>query len=527
MKKLISVIMSAIILFTLCVLPSSAEAAFEDVTADDWFFGAVTRIRELKYMNGTSDTTFSPYDAISRAMAVQILYNISGEQGKYSPCFTDVPKDSWFAEAVCWARDKGIANGTSATRFSPSSLMTREQLACFIGRYIDIYGLSASDTESYGYSDMSNVSEWAVDAVSDMASYKIMTPRVYDFFYPEATVSRAEFATFVLKMTGNTDFGIDTSIHVQLIYTRTASAELEKGQSVSVEGVLYPEAPTDSCITYSSSAPAVASVDEEGNVTALSQGTARITITSRDGGFKAYSFITVSELASKDKPQTNNDTYNSSVDMSEMRPIYSTSIDPTRPMVAITYDDGPHRTYTNRILDTLEKYGAYATFFELGERAVNCPDVLKREVELGCEVANHSYDHPNLANLSASGVSGQISRTNDIIYNACGIRPTLVRPPYGSLSATAKNNLGAPAILWSIDTLDWKYRDASYVTSVIKSQVRDGSVILMHSLYSSTASATEIIVPWLLSQGYQLVTVSQLAEARGVNLENGKIYYSF
>ena len=519
--------MSAIMLFGLCIIPSSADTAFEDVTADDWFFGAVTRIKELGYMNGTSDTTFSPYNAISRAMAVQILYNMSKEKGDYSPYFSDVPQDAWFAEAVCWAKDKGIANGTSATRFSPSILMTREQLACFIGRYIDIYGLSVSDTGGDGYADMNNVSEWAIDAVSDMAVYRIMTPRVYDFFYPEATVSRAEFATFVLRMTGETELSTDTSTHVQLIYARTASAELEKGQSVSVKGVLYPELPTDSYITYSSSDPAVASVDESGNVTALAQGTARITLTSRDGGFKAYSFITVSELASKDKTQTNSDIYNSSADMSEMRPIYSTSIDPTKPMVAITYDDGPHRTYTNRILDTLEKYGAYATFFELGERAVNCPDVLKREIELGCEVANHSYDHPNLANLSASGVSAQISRTNDIIYNACGVHPTLVRPPYGSLSTTAKNNLGAPAILWSIDTLDWKYRDASYVTSVIKSNVYDGSVILMHSLYSSTASATEIIVPWLLSQGYQLVTVSQLAEAKGVDLENGKVYYSF
>lgn len=527
MKKIVSILMTVIMLFSFTASFTAAEVSFEDVTESDWFCNAVSKVKELGYMNGTSDTEFSPYGAVSRAMAVQVLYNISGEEIQYSPCFDDVGENDWFASAVCWAKEAGIANGTSDTRFTPNALMTREQLACFINRYIKSFEVEGPGQKGDAYTDIDNCSEWSKESVLTMAQYKIMSPRVESFFYPEATVSRAEFAAFVLSMMGYEEAGRDSSVHVQLIYSKVAAVTLEKGQKLSVEGALYPENSADTVIIYSSSDPSVASVDKEGNVTANKAGTARITLTCRDGGFKAYSDIKVTQPSDNKGNADNNDAYNSSADNSGMISIGGRRIDPNKPMVALTYDDGPHRTYTNRILDTLEKYNSAATFFELGERAVNCADVIKREVELGCEVANHSYSHPNLATLSAGGVSSQISRTNDVIYNACGIRPKLVRPPYGSNNSTVRNNAGAPIILWSIDTLDWKYRNASYVTSVIKSNVTDGSVILMHSLYDSTATATEIIVPWLLSQGYQLVTVSELAEARGIKMQNGKVYTAF
>ena len=196
-------------------------------------------------------------------------------------------------------------------------------------------------------------------------------------------------------------------------------------------------------------------------------------------------------------------------------------------MVTLTYDDGPRPKSTNRILNCLEKYDSVATFFELGYLAKAYPDCIRREVALGCEVANHSWDHPNLATLSGGSVANQINSTSNTIFNICGVRPALLRPPYGSYNSTVRNNCGMPIIIWSIDTLDWKYRDASYVTSVIKNQVTDGSVVLMHSIYDSTAAATEAIVPWLISRGYQLVTVSELAEARGIDLQSGAAYHSF
>ncbi|MBR5515229.1 MAG: S-layer homology domain-containing protein [Clostridia bacterium] len=524
MKKFVSLLLTVVLFLSLNVHCVTEQSSFTDVLMGNWFYAAVNKICELGIMNGTGEDTFSPYDAVSRAMAVQVLYKTSAESYEYSPIFADVKEDAWYAEAVCWAKDKGIATGVSESAFDPSSLMTREQLACFINRYYTAYGYGALNDSLDEYADMNNVSDWAKDSVKNMYEYGIMTPRVHNFFYPEATVSRAEFATFILNMIGEKDIGVDTSVHVQLVYSLVGQAVMSTGQSVDAKGTVYPADSTDSYITYISEDPEIAAVDENGMITALSSGKTRITLISRDGSYKAYCEITVSEKPSLGTAGEN--VYQSTLDTSGMS-VIGRKVDPSKPMVALTYDDGPHRTYTPQILDVFESYDSAATFFELGNRAENCADILQREVEIGCEVANHSYSHPNLATLSAGAVNNQISTTANIIYNGCGVYPTLVRPPYGSYNTTVRNNVNAPIITWSVDTLDWKYRDASYVTSVIKSQVTDGSVVLMHSLYASTARATEIIVPWLISQGYQLVTVSELAEARGITLQNGGAYNSF
>lgn len=531
MKKIVSIIL----LLTLFFCTSITEAniipetdiggtSFKDIDTDDWFYDAVNEICSLGLMKGTSEDTFSPYEAVTRAAAVQVLYTVSGEKYEYYPEFSDVTENSWYAEAVCWAKDKEITNGTSKNKFSPSLLLTREQLACLIDRFAEAYGIENKNAEQDKYSDMHNVSEWALDSVTKMYEKGIMTPRNNGFFVPNATVSRAEFAAFILNLTGEGKTYTDDSAHVELVYPLVAEASLETGQSIDINGRVYPENATDPLIRYSSSDNSIVKIGEKGSVTALSKGEVTITLASRDGGFKAYCKITVS-----DKPSlgmATDHTYASSIDTSLITSM-GRKIDPNKPMVALTYDDGPHRTYSARILDTLEKYNSAATFFELGDRCENNGDILRRAVNIGCEIGNHSYSHPNLASLSAGGISNQINTTNDIIYNATGIYPALVRPPYGSNGSNVRNNVNAPIILWSIDTLDWKYRNESYVTSVIKNNVTDGSVILMHSLYSSTASATEVIVPWLISQGYQIVTVSELAEARGIELQKGKVYTDF
>ena len=102
-----------------------------------------------------------------------------------------------------------------------------------------------------------------------------------------------------------------------------------------------------------------------------------------------------------------------------------------------------------------------------------------------------------------------------------------MRPPGGSFNnSTVKNNVGAPIIMWSVDTRDWESRNSSKIVSNIKNNVCDGSIVLMHDLYDSTASATETIVPWLVNNGYQLVTVTELMDAKGITMQNGTAYYS-
>ncbi|MBQ4562749.1 MAG: polysaccharide deacetylase family protein [Clostridia bacterium] len=526
MKRILAFFMSVITMLACFCIPATAKE-FSDVSVDDWFYPCVKGCVEKGYMVGTSEKAFSPYDPITRAQLCQVLYNISGEKGSYSPYFTDVKENAWYARAVCWAKDKGVAYGTSADKFSPHMYLTREQLAVFYARYVDIYGLDLEEKSSVDYIDGADISSWAAEGVARANNAALITSRSADTFLPRGTVARAELAGSLLRLMGDYERGVyDTSTHVQLIYNDISSATLESGASVTVKSTLWPKDAKDTRVTYTSSDPSVATVDINGKVTAVSEGKAYITSCSTDDGHKAVSVVTVTKKPEGSAlPKATVQTLSSSYSV-DLKPI-GRYIDPNKPMVAITYDDGPRPKSTNRILNCLEKYGAVATFFELGYLAKAYPDCIRREVAIGCEVANHSWDHPNLATLSAGAVSNQISSTNNIIYSICGVKPKLLRPPYGSYNQTVRNNAGLPLIIWSIDTLDWKYRDASYVTSVIKNQVTDGSVILMHSIYDSTAAATEAIVPWLISRGYQLVTVSELAEARGIKLQSGGSYNSF
>ena len=193
-------------------------------------------------------------------------------------------------------------------------------------------------------------------------------------------------------------------------------------------------------------------------------------------------------------------------------------IDPAKPMVAITYDDGPSRdNSTTRILDVLEQYDAVATFFELGERVDEDGDaaaeVLQRELKLGCEVGCHSYSHPNLYTLSSEEIQAEAQKSIDAITRAAGQPPTVMRPPYGNGSDEIAQIFGIPSVNWNVDSLDWSSRNADAVISTIQGYGNlDGSIILMHSIYASSADATERLVPYLIDQGYQLVTVSELLQ---------------
>lgn len=186
-------------------------------------------------------------------------------------------------------------------------------------------------------------------------------------------------------------------------------------------------------------------------------------------------------------------------------------VDPDKPMVAITYDDGPGDKSEKRILKCLEKYGAVATFFYLGNRIDYADYNVKKAFDIGCEIANHSWDHPDLTGMSDKQIRSQLKKTNKAIEEVIGVKPELFRPPYGSYNDRVLKASKMPAILWTVDTMDWSSRNAKAVFKVVKKTKKlDGKIILMHSIYNSTAKATELIVPYLQEKGYQLVTVSEL-----------------
>lgn len=206
-------------------------------------------------------------------------------------------------------------------------------------------------------------------------------------------------------------------------------------------------------------------------------------------------------------------------------------IDPNKPMVALTFDDGPGEGTTAQILDVLEENNAVATFFELGANVQNvegASDLLNRELDLGCEIGTHSWDHPNLFTLSDDAIKQQAEKSKAAIKKATGQEPTVFRAPYGNGNDKISKLFGLPGINWSVDTLDWSSRNASSIVSVVKSYKGhlDGQVILMHSIYDFSANATKELVPWLKSEGYQLVTVSDLLRYK-YNTEPEAVYYGY
>lgn len=189
--------------------------------------------------------------------------------------------------------------------------------------------------------------------------------------------------------------------------------------------------------------------------------------------------------------------------------------------IALTFDDGPG-PYTNQILDTLEAKGAKATFFTIGRNVSADPATVKREVETGLAVGDHTWSHPVLSSVSAETAKDEISKTAEAIWNATGTTPVAVRPPYGAFAKTTPHE-GLPFVLWDIDSEDWKNRNADTTTKNIMSAAHPGGIVLMHDIHPSTAQALPGIIDQLQAQGYQLVTVPELL---GGTMEPDGAYYS-
>lgn len=201
-------------------------------------------------------------------------------------------------------------------------------------------------------------------------------------------------------------------------------------------------------------------------------------------------------------------------------------IDPSKPMIALTFDDGPYAPVGNRIMDTLEKHNGRATFFVVGNRVPNYKTEINRMQQNGHEIANHTYDHKYLNKLGAAEIRRQIEKCNEIVASVTGVPPKLVRLPGGLKNSTVLANVHYPMLMWNIDTLDWKTRNAQKTVDAVLGKVQDGDIVLMHELYLSTADAIDTIVPALTEQGYQLVTVSEMASFRG-GMSAGGIYNKF
>ena len=206
-------------------------------------------------------------------------------------------------------------------------------------------------------------------------------------------------------------------------------------------------------------------------------------------------------------------------------------IDPSKPMVALTFDDGPIGTAGDsnsmQIQDVIEEYNAHCTFFYIGQ---NITDENKGEItramSLGCEIGNHTWAHMDLTSRTAEQMLEDVNSTTEVLSEITGLKNFLVRPPYFGQNSLVGATIKQPLIAAKVDTVDWSGKSAEDIVDTALSGIDDGSIVLMHETMPNTVEAVKTLIPTLVEQGYQLVTVSEMFKAKGIPMTSGKMYLS-
>lgn len=186
-------------------------------------------------------------------------------------------------------------------------------------------------------------------------------------------------------------------------------------------------------------------------------------------------------------------------------------VNPDRPMIALTFDDGPYKKVDSIIYDLMEKYDSRCTFYFVGSRFYDSElEFCKRGINLNLEYGSHTYNHENLSELDIHSAKEAVCNVSDIFDRKLGYKMKNYRPPYGFRNEEMEQIIDMPAILWNVDSKDWDNRDSDLTYQNVMSHISPNDVVLMHSLYESTAQACTRLVPDLIDEGYQLVTVSEL-----------------
>jgi peptidoglycan/xylan/chitin deacetylase (PgdA/CDA1 family) len=321
-------------------------------------------------------------------------------------------------------------------------------------------------------------------------------------------------STGTATITVNSYNGLSCESKITICETPTSFTLSDGGVAVYEDSVFtleadFPDGYGASTMTFKSDNDNVATVDKDGNVTGVKKGTANITCTL-----------------------FNNITATCKVMVNDKMDRIRKGLDSSKPMVALTFDDGPNKNSTKKILNTLKKYHGRATFFVVGTRVQQESDILKTAYDNGNEIGSHSWDHSYADDLTAQEQLEEITKTNKVIYDSIGAFPTLFRCPGGISSEIYEKKSNMPLIMWSIDTEDWKTKNSNSTYNSIKKVFKknenlDGDIVLMHDIQNSTPKAVEKICKLLSKKNYQLVTVSELAYYKGYDLENGETYSSF
>lgn len=202
----------------------------------------------------------------------------------------------------------------------------------------------------------------------------------------------------------------------------------------------------------------------------------------------------------------------------------SYTVDPNRPMVALTFDDGPFPGVTDRILDTLAYCNSRATFYVVGSNVRAYPALAKRLGEQNMQIGSHTFNHVKLTKATDEVIAEEVISTDQVTREIIGCGTSTLRPPYWVSDDRVRRIVGLPIVTWSVDTLDWQNQNADIIYDTVVQNVRDGDIVLMHDTISCTADAVARMVPALIDAGFQVVTVEEMAAAKGWTLEPGVLY---
>jgi len=380
----------------------------------------------------------------------------------------------------------------------------------FVFLFCDMAGLSvtvaAADTGKAPSAISMNKEKWTLN-IKDVRQLKVVSPKGFSGSITwsssnKAIVSVDKNGTITARKAGTatikakTANGKTASCKVT-VRPNASKIQLEKSSlrlvknSTKTLTIEYTPAASKERVIWSSSNTAVAKVNMAGKITAVGAGSCYITAKTANSEIKTRCKVTVYVK-----------------------------------QIAITFDDGPKRTTTERLLDGLKKRGVHATFFLIGEQVPDCADLVKRMKNEGHEIGNHSYTHPQLTQCSVSKIESELNKTRKAIKKACGSYPTLFRAPYGSYNDTVLKIADLPHIFWSVDTRDWSTRNTASVRKAIVEGAEDGAIILLHDIYDTTVDGALAAIDDLKKQGYEFVTVTQLLTRGGKKITSGKTYYN-
>ena len=227
--------------------------------------------------------------------------------------------------------------------------------------------------------------------------------------------------------------------------------------------------------------------------------------------------VEIDYQSNKDLIRLANKNIPSNAPLDVKKPQAQPKFDPSKKMIAITLDDGPHKTNTLKTIGLFEKYNGRATFLMLGKNVKFYPEIVKTVYEHGFEIGSHTWDHPDLRKLDAENVNKQILNTQDEIFKITGFEPKVIRPPFGATNDLAKDVIhknGLEIALWNLDTEDWKLKDANKIKDKIVNNAFDGAVILVHDIHNFTIDGLEMALEELSNRGYQFVTLDTLKNHR-------------